>query len=360
MAKSLSITVSNDLLRDRRMHRIAHCLQEEGYEVHLLGVQRKDSFALRLKNNYSQNRTSPWFKKSALFYLEINIRFFFRLVKLRPSIVYAVDFDTLLANVFYKRLFRSKIIFDAHEYFTEVPELSNQPFKKLVWHNIGKWGIKHCNLCLTVGTQLSKIFEIKYSHGFNPIFNVPYFHSKEDKKRTPTFVYLGDLNPGRGLENCIRAMQHIDGELKIVGDGPMRQKLEFLTKKLRLESKIKFTGYLLPEELSDELLSAQAGLNLLDKSSLSYYYSLANKFFDYIHHGLPIICSPFPEYLELNKKFDVILPTENSVAEIVDSMESILTNDSKTEKLRRNCFKAAEKVNWQEEKINLIKLIKGI
>ena len=159
MAKSLSITVSNDLLRDRRMHRIAHCLQEEGYEVHLLGVQRKDSFALRLKKNYSQNRISPWFKKSALFYLEINIRFFFRLLKLRPSIVYAVDFDTLLANVFYKRLFQRKIIFDAHEYFTEVPELSNQPFKKLVWHNIGRWGIKHCNLCLTVGTQLAKIFE---------------------------------------------------------------------------------------------------------------------------------------------------------------------------------------------------------
>lgn len=51
------------------------------------------------------------------------------------------------------------------------------------------------------------------------------------------------------------------------------------------------------------------GINLLTDEGLSYRYSLANKFFDYVHAGIPQICIAFPEYKKLNVEHEVALLT---------------------------------------------------
>ncbi|WP_205127803.1 hypothetical protein, partial [Okeania hirsuta] len=60
-----------------------------------------------------------------------------------------------------------------------------------------------------------------------------------------------------------------------------------LTKELDLQKQVKFLGYLDPEELRRITPQAHLGLNLLENKGLSYYYSLANKTFDYLQAGLP-------------------------------------------------------------------------
>lgn len=359
MGKVLSITVSNDLLRDRRMHRISDALIEGGFQVFLLGVQKIDAQCIRLKN-YNQKRVKPIFQNSFLFYLEINIRFFVKLVKLRPDILYAVDFDTLIANTLYHKIFKNKMIFDAHEYFTEVPEVHKNKFKKYLWNRIGKWGIANSDLCLTVGQKLAEIFSKSYNAKFHTIRNIPPISEQKNHVRQNIFVYLGDLNPGRGLENCIKAIEKVDAQLQIIGDGPLRKKLEEMVKMNQLEQKVFFTGYLQPTDISLHLLRAYAGLNILDNSSKSYYYSLANKFFDYIHHQIPIIGSQFPEYKEINKQFQILIPTKNTSSEIAKSMNFLLNNQANVEKMRESCFIAAKELNWSNEKVKLTTLIKEI
>ena len=133
-----------------------------------------------------------------------------------------------------------------------------------------------------------------------------------------------------------------------------------MVKMNQLEQKVFFTGYLQPTEISLHLLRAYAGLNILDNSSKSYYYSLANKFFDYIHHQIPIIGSQFPEYKEINKQFQILIPTKNTSSEIAKSMNFLLNNQANVEKMRESCFIAAKELNWSNEKVKLTTLIKEI
>ena len=45
-----------------------------------------------------------------------------------------------------------------------------------------------------------------------------------------------------------------------------------------------------PEELRLITAEAYIGINLVENNGLSNYLSLANKFFDYIHAGIPQLC----------------------------------------------------------------------
>ena len=97
-------------------------------------------------------------------------------------------------------------------------------------------------------------------------------------------TYQGALNEGRGLEHAIAAMQRIpDFTLRLIGEGDLSQQLRGQARDLQLASRVEFVGFILPENLRDMTSDAMVGLNLLDERSKSYYFSLANKFFDYMH-----------------------------------------------------------------------------
>jgi len=131
------------------------------------------------------------------------------------------------------------------------------------------------------------------------IKNVPYLHQsmpKPEKKDFKTIIYQGALNKGRGLESVIRAMQTVsDAKLIIIGDGDIRSELEELTVQMSLQGKVQFLGKILPDDLKSFTLNADLGLCLLDNLGLSYYYSLPNRIFDYLHAGIPVLASDFPE-----------------------------------------------------------------
>ena len=75
----------------------------------------------------------------------------------------------------------------------------------------------------------------------------------------------------------------------------------------KLAKKVIFKGYVKPKELPKITAKASIGLNLLENKSLNYYYSLANKAFDYIQAEIPAIHMDFPEYRQLNQTYEVLL-----------------------------------------------------
>ena len=44
---------------------------------------------------------------------------------------------------------------------------------------------------------------------------------------------------------------------------------------------------------------------LFENNGLNQYYSLANRFFDYIMAGVPQVCVDYPEYKVLNDEFEI-------------------------------------------------------
>ena len=122
------------------------------------------------------------------------------------------------------------------------------------------------------------------------------------------------MNEGRGLEVAIKAMDKLDGwELWIVGDGYAMNSLISMASRIQNKVSIKFLGRKTPEELRMLTQRAKLGINLLENKGLNYYYSLANKFFDYIQLGVVPISMNFPEYTQIQEQYHcaILIPDLN-------------------------------------------------
>ena len=101
---------------------------------------------------------------------------------------------------------------------------------------------------------------------------------------------------------------------------------------------------------------------LLENTGLSYYYSLANKFFDYVHAGIPQVLIDFPEYRALNEQFDVAeLVADLAPATLVTALNRLLRDEpTRYEHLAANCRRAAPQLSWQHEERELLRLWRAI
>lgn len=360
--KKIILAVTTDLNYDQRMQRICDSLCTAAYEVLLLGREKANSLPLE-KQAYQQHRFKLWAQKGPLFYLFFNLRLFLYLIRHRSDIVCAVDLDTVLAVGLYKRLRPSvKVVFDAHEYFTEVPELQGKKTIQRVWNIIGDSFVSGFDAAYTVGPALANMFTERYKIDFETIRNLSVLRSSQasQRNRDPFILYYqGALNAGRGLEAIIDAMELLDTQchLHIAGEGDLSESLRALVREKGLESRVKFLGYLLPGDLQKMLKVASLGLNLLEHKGLSYFYSLANKTFDYIQADLPALHMAFPEYIALQDQWDCFYLQESLEPEdLANSIRQIIRDIDLYEGKQEHCRKAKVSLNWEMESKALIRI----
>ncbi|HMC99365.1 MAG TPA: hypothetical protein VKH37_04400, partial [Ferruginibacter sp.] len=122
-----------------------------------------------------------------------------------------------------------------------------------------------------------------------------------------------------------------------------------------LAEKVLLKGKLLPEELEAVTTRCYIGVNLVEDLGLNQYYSLANKFFDYMHAGIPQVTMNFPEYKAINDEFEIaVLVDELTAGKISDALNALLNDEVLYKKLQSNCIRARLKYNWQLEEKKLI------
>ncbi len=362
--KRLVFTVTNDLNYDQRMIRICTSLQQNGYTVLLVGRLKKDSLPLK-ERAFAQKRLRCHFQKGKLFYLEYNLRLFFFLVMNRFDVVCGIDLDTLLPAVLMGGLKRQVVVYDAHEYFIGLPELTDRPAVRKIWSAVGRFCIPRVGGAYTVCRSLAGIFKEQYGVFFEVIRNVPM--PQPLKTEEPVFtkkiiLYQGALNDGRGLPEIVEAMSQLEGvELWLAGEGDLSA---ILRKQVRVNGtadKIKFLGYLRPDELKAVTQKAWIGLNLLENKGLNYYYSLANKAFDYIQAEVPAIHMDFPEYRLLNDQFDIaLLIPDLKMETLTSSIRYLLTDEALYNRLKENTREAKTVLHWKKEEQKLIEFYNQI
>ena len=355
--KSIIISVTNDLNYDQRMQRHACILVEAGFDVTLVGRVKKSSSELE-NQPYAQVRFKCFFEKGKLFYLEYNLRLLLFLLKKKATIYLSVDLDTLLPNTLAAVVHQSKLVFDSHEYFTEVPELTNRITTKLIWDIIAKTCIPYTDAAYTVGEALALELTQKYDETFGVIRNVPALNLGANlvEQEAKLIVYQGALNKGRALEPLILAMKNFNGKLVLIGEGDLSESLRYLVQTENLTDKVSFAGWVRPTDLPNLTQKAWLGYNLLEVESKSYYFSLANKFFDYMHAGIPQLCPPFPEYIAINNQFEVAIICEPNPKAIVNAIQNLLDDSELYKKMQKNCRMAAKAYNLQVESEKLIKI----
>jgi glycosyltransferase involved in cell wall biosynthesis len=365
--KKVSLSVINDLVTDNRVHKVATSLQNMGFEPVLIGRILPESHPV--ERAYPTRRMKLFFRKGSLFYFEYNLRLFCCLLRLKIDVFVANDLDTLPANYLASRISRKPLVYDSHEYFTEVPELVNRPWVKAIWTRIEKILVPKVDAAYTVCESIAEVYRDKYGVDFKVVRNLPVrtasvnthpmTQSHRMSSNTPKIIlYQGALNLGRGLEDTIKAMQFIEGaELWLAGDGDLTQKLKELTISLKLESKVKFLGRLPLQELNEVTRKADLGISLEEDLGLNYRFALPNKLFDYIQAGVPVLVSNLPEMRRVVESFQIGTYIEfDKRDQLAEVIREALFNDEKRQVWAKNLSLAAEVLHWEHEE-NVLKRI---
>lgn len=358
---SIYFTVTTDLSYDQRMIRICTSLANAGYSVTLAGRRKKDSIPLQ-DQPFLQKRLSCFFQKGKLFYLEYNLRLFFYLLFKKMDGVCAIDLDTILPCYYVSRLRNITRIYDAHELFCEMKEIVSRPRIYKFWKWIEQHTLPHFSNAYTVNQPIADAFSKMYGVDFKVIRSIALYREPTTEISREKFIlYQGAVNEGRSFETLLPAMQWVNAPLVICGDGNFMQQAQAIVKNLNLQSKVTFRGMLPPAQLRTVTQKAYIGITLFEKDALSNYYSLANRFFDYIHAGVPQVCVDYPVYREINNLHNVaVLLNDISTENLAKHLNGLLADVTQWRQLHNNCLKAATILNWQEEEKKLIAFYKNI
>lgn len=356
--KTACITFLGNINYDTRSHNLFSTLEKEGIDVSVISFEwlSKDFNSQTGKISVyklDKSKSSILFYTKFIFYL---IRF---LIKHKADYYYAEDVYTLPFVVLFAKFKGGKVYYDSRELYGFLAGLKKKPTIQKILQFIERISIRHVDWVLSTGPMdsefLMKQYGIKnivllrnlpmYNKDFNKVdlherFNLP--HGKI------VLLYQGVVLRGRGLSQVFNFLKKTEKfVLLILGDGDHRNEFEGFAANPELEGKIVFGGKFEQGELLSFTSSADIGIALIENLSLSYYYALPNKLFEYIMAEIPVIVSNFPQMKQIIDEYKV------GYAINPDSPEELshALSEFETEylQLKENCRAASQSLNWENE-----------
>jgi len=368
MQKTAIVCVTNDLSTDQRVHKTCMTLQKCGYWVIETGRLLPES--LPLERSYFTLRKKLWFRNGPLFYTEFNIRLFLYLMTKDVDLIFANDLDTLPAAYIAAKLRNKRLIYDTHEYFTEVPELVRRPMIQAIWRSLEDYFFPKLTDILTVNASIAKLYGDKYNKTVQVSRNIPPTFAPEriktrkelnlpENKRILILQGTG-INIDRGAEEAVLAMQYLDNiVLLVVGSGDVFPVLQKMVDKYKLQDKVIFKQKMPFAELRQYTMNSDLGLAIDKDTNLNYHFSLPNKLFDYIHSGIPTLSSGLVELKQIIDKYDIGYYIQNhDPKHIAKVIEDIFADETHYNQVKQNTIKAKEELCWENEEKVLLEIIK--
>ena len=298
--------------------------------------------------------------------LEFFLRSFFIINKFKPSVLHCHDTLALpiaiLFKVFHSKL---KVIYDAHELGSNRNGIDNFSskivyfFEKITWRFIDHF--------ISVSPSIIKWYEEEYGRKKNTlILNSPEIETKKTENSNgfrkkflinddeKLFIYVGEINKGRGITNLLEIFKDLKSRILFLGYGPLVNKVKDFENNY---SNIHYHEAVEPDSLISLIQEADVGLCLVERVSLSDYFCLPNKLFEYAFAGLPVIASDFPDIKFLVEKYDLGFCCDSGsikdVKKNIERYESII-------KISKNDLSKLHDLSWQKQELNLINVYRRL
>lgn len=362
MRKVLFI-LCNHFTNDTRVLKEARTLTNAGYQVtifclwdkHLPKQIIQENIIIKRITYVPQKGASLWRKLSS-FLVFIN-QCIFR-AAFRYSIIHCHDLETLPIGLILKFLkFRTKLVYDAHEYETERYHIKKNT--KKLFQFIESFSIRYADAVITVSDAIANEYVRLYSIPKPKlVLNCPpyieirkhnYFKEKLPiKENAMIFLYQGGLTRHRGIETILQVFELLNDPNKVVvfmGYGPLEEEIRIAAEKY---NNIFYHDAVSPDVLLDYTSSADIGLCYIDNFCLSYYYCAPNKFFEYAMAGLPIIISDLYEMKRILEQYQNgwVVPAYTTEA-LLEIIKNITTNMLQIK--RENTLKLRDLYNWEAQ-----------
>ena len=271
----------------------------------------------------------------------------------------------LLSWLIEKKHTRTKVVFDAREYYPLEFEASLE-FKlinRFAQINRLARALPKVDGFYTVCERLAQEYEAQFNQRPVVIRSTPFFATQHSSKQVTCpikMVHHGNANSDRGLEKMIDVVKRLDDrftlDFYLVGNQNNINALKEYSKnciRIRFKEPVDFN------DLNKMLSLYDLGLYLLQPTGFNTRFALPNKFFEFIQAGLGVVVGPSPEMARLVNQYSCGAVSEGFH---VDSMVALLENlsASEIENYKAAARLAAEELCWEVESKKLSTLINDV
>ncbi len=372
--------LSNSFRPDPRVLKEAQYLQNNGFAITVLCWDRhadlpeNETLPSGVKIIRIQNIPSTYgigirqLLKIPRFWLAVQ----HYLIRLSPKLIHCHDFDTLPAGLWFGKLHHISVIYDAHEYYSELvkPRLhgivGKLLFRLIKWAE--QFGARNARAVVTVDETLASLYrrknqsviilghypEKRIADQSNPVFSKPNL----------TLLYSGRLSADRGLliyANMVRRLQEKGIPVRLLLAGvftPETEQERFNDYAKSIAKSINFLGWIPYEQLSHVYHEADIGLAVLLPEP-RYVAATPVKLFDYMANGLPVVASNFPSIAIIVNAANcgLLVDPRADLSSTVDTIVGWWQNKSVPKVLGENGRQAVlSKYHWENQAIRLKKL----
>lgn len=362
----IDIYFLGNAFKDSRITNLTNSLEQDGYKVNVISFDWYTENFSEITGKISVYKLNK--KNSLLFYINFALITLKHLILSDAQMFFAEDVYTLPFVATIAKLKRGILIYNSREFYAFLGGLTNKKLLQKTIAAIERFFIKKTNLVLTTGDMDSEFLEKFYNINRTCVIrNIPLKKSCEIKHDFRTelnipenktlLLYQGVLLKGRGLKLLIKSLTKLpDCVLIILGEGVLRVELEKLASELNVKNQVVFYGAIEQKELNKYTAGADIGFSLIENISVSYYYALPNKLFEYINANIPIISSNLPQMKKIIEQYDVgkIIDIENidekeKIERVVTCVMQLISSKESLDKYKENCKKASLELNWEEE-----------
>ena len=173
-----------------------------------------------------------------------------------------------------------------------------------------------------------------------------------EKQYSKNFVitYVGNTSERRGLLTVIESLKTLrktipNIKLLIIGKSSFDDVLKNEIKKHDVEELVDFIGWVKENEIPNYLSISKLGLSPLHRN-IHHDTTYANKIFQYISFGCPIVSSDVIAQSELVKKHNIgVVFEDRNVMDLTKKIIQLYNEKDLFEKFRANCIESIKKLN---------------
>ena len=190
----------------------------------------------------------------------------------------------------------------------------------------------------------------------NTVRNDFYKNKKVDKvlekQYSKNFVitYVGNTSERRGLSTVIKSLRNLQKtipniKLLIIGKSSFDGVLKNEILRYGVKDLVDFIGWVKENEISNYLSISKLGLSPLHRN-IHHDTTYANKIFQYISFGCPVVSSDVIAQSELVKKHNIgVVFEDRNVMDLTKKIIQLYNEKDLFEKLRANCIDSIKKLN---------------
>ncbi len=182
-------------------------------------------------------------------------------------------------------------------------------------------------------------------------------------------VYAGQLYPWKGVDTLLLALAKLDNVHLTVfgglgpanGPDPDLQACRALARRVGVEARVDFAGFIPPAEVRPRLAGAAAAVLPLPELLMSRYFTSPLKLFDYMAAGVPIVASDLPALREvLVDGENALLVPPGGPRALAHAISRLLADPLLADRLRGRAFQDVRAYTWDRRAERIIEAVEPL